>query len=100
MTRRQDLGLRESVFRVFAGSSMLVINLQTNTMLKVLKGSLEDSESIDVSGLEFFFSFIPDRSIDLAAPGPTLNLTHLSLLPILIQHPPTRPIPIPLLPNA
>jgi hypothetical protein len=100
MTRRRDLGLRESAFRVFAGSSMLVINLQTNAMLKVLKGGLEDSESIDASGLEFFFSFVPDRSIDLAAPGSTLNLTRLSLLPILIRPPPTRPILIPLLPNA
>ena len=61
-----------------------------------------------MSGLEFFIlflfhfiSFVPDRSFYLSAPGgPSPSLTRISLLPILIRHPPTRPILIPPLPNA
>ena len=49
MTQGQDPGLRECAFRVFAGSSMLVMDLQTDAVLRVLKGGLEDTESIDVS---------------------------------------------------
>jgi hypothetical protein len=49
MTQSADAGLRESAFRVFAGSSMLVMDLQTDAVLRVLKGGLEDSQSIDVS---------------------------------------------------
>jgi hypothetical protein len=36
-------------FRIFAGSSMLVMDLQIDAVLGVLKGGLEDMESIDVS---------------------------------------------------
>jgi len=36
--------MRESTFRVFAGSCMLIMDLQTDA---VLKGGLEDVESID-----------------------------------------------------
>ena len=49
MTQSQDAGSRESAFRVFAGSSMLVMDLQPDAVLNVLKGGLEDTESIDVS---------------------------------------------------
>ena len=42
------MGLRECVFRLFVGSSMLVVDLQTDAVLKVLKGGLEHLESIDV----------------------------------------------------
>lgn len=38
MTQGQDPGLRESAFRVFAGSNMLVMDLQTDAVLRVLKG--------------------------------------------------------------
>ena len=37
MTQGPDPGLRESAFRVFAGSSMLVMDLQTDAVLRVLK---------------------------------------------------------------
>src|SRR5882762_10327222 len=53
MTQSADAGLRESAFRVFAGSSMLVMDLQTDAVLRVLKGGLEDSQSIDV-GTHFY----------------------------------------------
>lgn len=49
MSQSPDAGLREAAFRVFAGSSMLVMDLQTDAVLGVLKGGLQDSESIDVS---------------------------------------------------
>lgn len=49
MTQSQDGSLREAAFRVFAGSSMLVMDLQTDAVLGVLKGGLQDAESIDVS---------------------------------------------------
>jgi len=57
MTQSPDAGLRESAFRVFAGSSMLVMDLQTDAVLRVLKGGLEDSQSIDVSSSFLFVSF-------------------------------------------
>jgi hypothetical protein len=42
-------GLRESAFTAFAGSSMLVMDFQTDAVLRVLKGSLEGTQSINVS---------------------------------------------------
>ena len=57
MTQSADAGLRESAFRVFAGSSMLVMDLQTDAVLRVLKGGLEDSQSIDVRPLIIVRSF-------------------------------------------
>src|ERR1700683_489460 len=57
MTQSQDPGLRESAFRVFAGSSMLVMDLQTDAVLRVLKGGLEDTESIDVNGFIYFYIY-------------------------------------------
>lgn len=49
MTRSTDAGLREAAFRVFAGSSMLVMDLQTDAVLGVLKTGLQDAESVDVN---------------------------------------------------
>lgn len=57
MTQRSEAGLRESAFRVFAGSSMLVMDLQTDAVLRVLKGGLEDAESIDVRTTASFIIF-------------------------------------------
>ena len=39
--------MRECTFRVFTGSSMLVTDLQTDAVLRVLRGGLEDKESIN-----------------------------------------------------
>jgi importin-5 len=58
MTQGRDAELRESAFRVFAGSSMLVMDLQTDAVLRVLKGGLEDMESIDVRTSPFMFVFV------------------------------------------
>jgi len=55
MTQSRDPGLRVCAFRVFTAPMMLVADLQTDAVLTVLKGGLEDSESIDVGGLTFFF---------------------------------------------
>jgi hypothetical protein len=52
MTQSPDACMRESAFRVFAGSCMLVMDLQTNAVLRVLKGGLE---GIDV---RFGFSIL------------------------------------------
>lgn len=49
MTRSSDAGLRDAAFRVFAGSSMLVMDLQTDAVLGVLKTGLQDAESVDVN---------------------------------------------------
>ncbi|KAF7978256.1 hypothetical protein HWV62_1080 [Athelia sp. TMB] len=48
MTRSTEPGAREAAYRVFAGSSMLVMDLQTEAVVGVLKGGLEDAESIEV----------------------------------------------------
>jgi hypothetical protein len=55
MTQSKDLGLRESASTAFARSSMSVIDLRMDAVFRVLKGGLEDSESIDGSGLMFCF---------------------------------------------
>ena len=50
MTQNPNTALRESAFRLLAGTRMFGIGgRQTDIVLKVLKGGLEDSESIDVS---------------------------------------------------
>jgi hypothetical protein len=48
---------------VFTAPMMLVVDLQTDAVLTVLKGGLEDLESIDVGGLTFFFLFIPNDQL-------------------------------------
>ncbi|KIM72853.1 hypothetical protein PILCRDRAFT_15774, partial [Piloderma croceum F 1598] len=71
ITQSRDSGLRECAFSVFAGLMILIADLQTDVVLTVVEGGggLEDSQS------------------------PALSLAHLSLLPILVIHPPTSPIP-------
>lgn len=44
MTQNRDAGLRVSTSRVCAGSGMLVMNLQPDAVLNVLKGGLEDTD--------------------------------------------------------
>ena len=56
MTQSRDSGLRERDFEVFAGSSMLVTDLQTDAVVRVLKDSLQDSESNDVSFIQYRLS--------------------------------------------
>jgi len=91
----QDPYLRESAFRVFVGSSMLVMDLQTDALLRVLMGGLEDLESINVSGFILFSrSYLTViRSMYLSLPGPPLSLALFSILLILIRPPPTHPLP-------
>jgi hypothetical protein len=55
MTQERDAGQRESVFRVFAGSSMSVMVLQTDAVLWALKGGLENLQSIEVCASPFVF---------------------------------------------
>ena len=47
MTQSQNAALRESAFKLFAGSHILE-TLQIDDMIGVLKGGLEDGESVDV----------------------------------------------------
>lgn len=55
MTQNPNAALRESAFRLLAGTRMFGMGgRQTDIVLKVLKGGLEDRESIDVS---FFIMF-------------------------------------------
>jgi importin-5 len=50
MTQNPNAALRESAFRLLAGTRMFGLGVrQTDIVLKVLKGGLEDRESIDVS---------------------------------------------------
>jgi hypothetical protein len=56
--------MRESAFRVFAGSSMLVMDLQTDAVLRVLRGGLEDAESIDVGPCLFLYMYLL-KSVDV-----------------------------------
>ena len=55
MTQNPNAALRESAFRLLAGTRMFGMGGQhTDIVLKVLKGGLEDSESIDVSFFTMF----------------------------------------------
>ena len=58
MTQSLDSGLRERDFGVFAGSGMLVTDLQTDAVVRVLKDGLQDSESNDVSFILYAYPFI------------------------------------------
>ncbi len=43
------VGLRETAYRVFAGCSNLVMDLQVDSVLSVFQRGLQDQESIEVS---------------------------------------------------
>ena len=47
MTQSQNAALRESAFRLFVGTQMLGMG-QTDDVLTVLKGGLEDKENVHV----------------------------------------------------
>lgn len=48
MSESNDTLARESAFRVFAGSPNLIMDLQTENVLDVLRKGLEDPESVEV----------------------------------------------------
>ncbi|KIM73570.1 hypothetical protein PILCRDRAFT_829051 [Piloderma croceum F 1598] len=87
MTQSADAGLRESAFRVFAGSSMLVMDLQTDAVLRVLKGGLEDSQSIDVrlAALRASTSYLSSSDTHQLAQSLSLLYPMLDTLPSLPQ---------------
>jgi hypothetical protein len=90
ITQSRDPGLRVCAFRVFAGPMILAVDLQTDAMLTVVKGGLEDSQSIDVSGPSMFF-FCSYLTIvrSIYCYQNRLSLVHLSLPPIY-THPPAQ----------
>jgi importin-5 len=49
MVQSEDPGARESAFSVFAGCPVLILDLQTETILQLLQKGLQDPSSLDVS---------------------------------------------------
>ena len=102
MTQSNNASLRESAFRLFSGTGVLGMGgWQTDMVLKVLNGGLEDSESVDVSTFA-----IPSScccSIFVNCPsmsGPPLSSTCISDLSFVFRSTPVGSIGVSPCPDA
>ena len=92
MPQIEDPELRETAFRVCAGSSTLVIDLQTDAVVRVLKAGLQDTGECEFCVfLRLFIIISANASI---ANRSISQLLALHILSIIIRCILTRPIVI------
>jgi importin-5 len=80
MCKSADSSARESAFRIFAGCPNLVMDLQTDAVLRVLQEGLQDRQSIEVCLLPHLLS-----------PADLLNFCFRSGTPLFALPYPTSP---------
>ncbi|KAF7978085.1 hypothetical protein HWV62_1745 [Athelia sp. TMB] len=85
MARSTEPGAREAAYRVFAGSSMLVMDLRTEAVVGVLKGELDDAESIEVrlAALRPTVAYLSSSDSHQLAHALSLLFPMLDILPTL-----------------
>ncbi|KAA1478264.1 ARM repeat-containing protein [Dentipellis sp. KUC8613] len=85
MAQSPDANARESAYRVFAGCSNLVMDLQTDAVLTVLQKGLQDPESIEVrlAGLRAAVAYLTSCDAHQAAQSLSLMYPMLETLPAL-----------------
>ena len=82
MCKGADPTARDSAFRIFAGCPNLVMDLQTDAVLRVLQDGLQDRQSIDVRAFIFLLPKLPCNFDFFARSG-----TRLCGLQYLISRP-------------
>jgi len=100
MTQSQNAVLRESAFRLFAGTRILGMGVwQMDIVLKILKDGLEDRESADVC-FELFPLFTSQACNLCSMLGSSLSSTRIGELPFVLPLRPTSSVDLPPHPNA
>jgi hypothetical protein len=90
MCKSADSSARESAFRIFAGCPNLVMDLQTDAVLRVLQDGLQDRQSIEVGPL--LPLLIPHRSIQRFSLGPARSSSRFRVLPHLLRSTPSSAV--------
>ncbi|KAI0046306.1 ARM repeat-containing protein [Auriscalpium vulgare] len=85
MTQSEAAGQRESAYRVFAGCPNLVMDLQTDAVLRVLQKGLQDPQSVEVrhAALRASVSYLTSCDPHQAAQSLSLMYPMLETLPPL-----------------
>src|SRR5216684_865303 len=96
MCKSADPSARECAFRIFSGCPNLVMDLQTDAVLRVLQEGLQDRQSVEV---RLFFFPIPHPN-QFFAIGPPRSASRFCILSHLLRSTPNRTILIPHVPHA
>jgi hypothetical protein len=96
MCKSADPSARECAFRIFSGCPNLVMDLQTDAVLRVLQDGLQDRQSIEVRP-----SFISHLSLQsIMTIGPARSTSRFCVLPHLFRSTPNRAVLITHVPHA
>jgi hypothetical protein len=96
MCKSADPSARECAFRIFSGCPNLVMDLQTDAVLRVLQDGLQDRQSVEVRP-----SLISHRSLQsIMAIGPARSTSRLCVLSHLFRSTPNRTVLVPHVPHA
>lgn len=96
MCKSADPSARECAFRIFSGCPNLVMDLQTDAVLRVLQDGLQDRQSIEVRP-----SLISHLSLQsIMAIGPARSTSRFRVLSHLFRSTPNRTVLIPHVPHA